>query len=53
VYLRAPANGAEARQSLTRYFAYYDEQCLHEVLDYAIPDEAYFGKLAAATPRAA
>ncbi|RPH56171.1 MAG: IS3 family transposase, partial [Acidobacteria bacterium] len=49
VYLRAYANGREARQSLPRYFAFYNERRLHETLDYATPDEVYFGALAAAT----
>jgi putative transposase len=53
VYLRAYANGTEARQSLTKYFAFYNERRVHEVLDYATPDEVYFGALAAATPVAA
>ena len=53
VYLRAYANGTEARQSLTKYFSFYNARRVHEVLDYATPDEVYFGKLAAATPRAA
>jgi len=53
VYLRAYANGTEARQSLTRYFSFYNERRVHEILDYATPDEAYFGELAVATPRAA
>jgi putative transposase len=53
VYLRAYANGTEARQSLTRYFKFYNERRVHETLEYATPDEAYFGALAAATPKAA
>ena len=53
VYLRAYANGREARQSLTRYFAFYNERRVHETLDYATPDEAYFGALGAETPAAA
>ena len=53
VYLRAYANGAEARQSLAKYFRFYNERRVHETLEYATPDEAYFGALAAATPKAA
>ena len=53
VYLRAYANGTEARASLTRYFRLYDSFRSHQSLDYRTPDEVYFGELAAATPRAA
>ena len=53
VYLRAYANGTEARESLTHYFATYNAVRLHQNLEYQTPDEAYFGGLAAATPMAA
>ena len=53
VYLRAYANGGEARASLTKYFAFYNQRRLHEALDYATPDEVYFGALTAETPAAA
>jgi putative transposase len=53
VYLRGYANGTEARRSLTRYFAFYNGRRLHENLNYATPDEVYFGGLAAATRAAA
>ena len=53
VYLRAYANGTEARASLARYFSFYNRQRSHQSLDYRTPDEAYFGELATATPRAA
>ena len=43
VYLRAYASGSEARQCLTRYFAFYNARRLHESLGYATPDEVYFG----------
>ncbi len=49
VYLRAYASGTEARQSLRRYFAFYNERRLHESLDYATPDEVYVGVLAPGT----
>jgi len=42
VYLRAYANGTEARHSLSRYFSFYNQRRLHENLDYATPDEVYF-----------
>jgi len=53
VYLRAYANGTEARQSLTRYFSFYNSKRLHENLDYATPDEVYFSGLATVTAAAA
>jgi putative transposase len=53
VYLRAYASGSDARASLTRYFAFYNARRLHENLDYATPDEVYFGALAQTTRAAA
>jgi hypothetical protein len=52
-YLRAYTNGTESRESLKIYFRFYNERCLHETLNYATPDEVYFGQLAATTPAAA
>lgn len=52
-YLRAYASGSEARQCLTRYFAFYNARRVHESLEYATPDEVYFGVLAAGTQAAA
>jgi putative transposase len=46
VYLHAYASGSEARQSLTHYFSFYNARRVHEALDYATPDEVYFGALA-------
>jgi putative transposase len=46
VYLHAYASGSEARQSLARYFAFYNTRRVHESLGYATPDEVYFGALA-------
>jgi len=46
IYLRGYAGGAEARQSLSRYFSFYNSRRLHENLDYATPDEVYFATLA-------
>jgi putative transposase len=45
VYLHGYANGTEARQSLTRYFSFYNGKRLHENLGYATPDEVYFAQL--------
>lgn len=53
VYLRAYANGGEARASLATYFAFYNQRRVHEALDYATPDERYFRALAAETRTAA
>ena len=53
VYLHAYASGSEARESLTKYFAFYNTRRVHESLGYATPDEVYFGALAATTPAAA
>jgi len=53
VYLRAYANGTEARASLQKYFAFYNARRLHENLNYATPDEVYYAHLAASTPAAA
>ena len=53
VYLRAYTNGTEARESLKIYFRFYNERRLHENLNYATPDEVYFGQLAASTLAAA
>jgi putative transposase len=46
VYLHAYSSGSDARQSLSRYFGFYNTQRVHESLSYATPDEVYFGALA-------
>jgi putative transposase len=53
VYLHAYASGTEARTALTRYFSLYNAVRVHQTLEYATPDEAYFDALAASTPIAA
>jgi putative transposase len=53
VYLHAYASGSDARQSLAKYFGFYNGRRVHESLDYATPDEVYFGGLATTTPVAA
>jgi putative transposase len=53
VYLHAYASGSDARQSLARYFAFYNVRRVHESLGYATPDEVYFGGLAKKLPAAA
>ena len=53
VYLHSYASGSEARQSLARYFAFYNARRIHESLSYATPDEVYFAALAKSTAAAA
>jgi putative transposase len=53
VYLHAYASGSEARESLTRYFAFYNAVRIHQIHEYRTPDEVYFAALAASTPKAA
>jgi len=53
VYLHAYASGSDARQSLAKYFGFYNGRRVHESLDYATPDEVYFGGLATTTQVAA
>ena len=53
VYLHAYANGSEARESLTRYFGFYNAVRIHQIHEYRTPDEVYFGALAASTSVAA
>ena len=43
VYLRAYESVTEARASLGRYLAFYNERRPHSSLDGRTPDEAYFG----------
>lgn len=44
VYLRAYESVTEARTSLGRYLAFYNEQRPHSSLDGRTPEEAYFEK---------
>jgi putative transposase len=44
VYLRAYESVSEARNSLGRYLAFYNERRPHSSLDGRTPDEAYYGK---------
>lgn len=53
VYLHAYASGSEARESLTRYFAFYNAVRIHQIHEYRTPDELYLGESAVATPMAA
>ncbi|BDV36187.1 hypothetical protein SS37A_37170 (plasmid) [Methylocystis iwaonis] len=49
VYLRAYDSVSEARASIGRYPAFYNERRPHSSLDGRTPDEAYFGAKEAAT----
>jgi putative transposase len=42
VYLHDYLSPREARQALTRYFAFYNQERLHQALDYRTPAEVYF-----------
>ena len=42
-----------AQRSLAKYFAFYNARRVHETLEYATPDEVYFGGLAKAISVAA
>jgi putative transposase len=53
VYLRAYANGTEARTALTRYFGFYNAVRSHQSHDYRTPDEVYFAALGESTAVAA
>jgi putative transposase len=53
IYLRAYANGTEARAGLTQYFRFYNRVRVHQTLEYRTPDEVYFGESAVSTPMAA
>lgn len=43
VYLREYVGGHQAQRSLSKYFAFYNAQRIHETLNYHTPDEMYFG----------
>lgn len=43
VYLKAYQNLREARQSLGNYLEFYNQNRVHQHLDYQTPDEVYYG----------
>jgi len=43
VYLKSYETVKEARESIARYFHFYNTERLHEALDYRTPLEVYFG----------
>ena len=45
VYLHEYLSPREARQALTRYFTFYNQERLHQALDYQTPAEVYFQKI--------
>lgn len=45
IYLRAYGSLAEARDGLTRYFAFYNRQRHHQALNRCTPDEVYYSML--------
>src|SRR5258708_15860060 len=47
VYIHEYTSPREARQALTRYFAFYNQERPHQALDYQTPAEVYFHKVAA------
>ncbi len=44
VYLKAYANGTEARRELGEYFRFYNNQRPHQALAYRTPAEVFYGK---------
>ena len=43
VYLKDYRNVAEARHGLNQYFSFYNEQRIHQALDYRTPQNAHYG----------
>jgi putative transposase len=44
VYLKDYANPREAREGLRDYLRFYNEQRIHQALDYQTPAEVYFAR---------
>ena len=47
VYIHEYTSPREARQALSRYFAFYNQERLHQALDYQTPAEMYFHEVSA------
>ena len=45
VYLHDYLSPREARQALTRYFTFYNQERLHQALEYQTPADVYFHKV--------
>jgi hypothetical protein len=52
VYLKDYADPREAREGLRAYFRFYNEQRLHQALDYRTPAEVYEGRAGGESRRA-
>jgi putative transposase len=44
VYLQDYSTPREAREGLSHYLRFYNEERLHQSLDYGTPADVYFGK---------
>ena len=44
VYIKEYTSPREARESLSAYVRFYNEERLHQALDYRTPAEVYLGK---------
>ena len=44
VYLKAYANGLEARRGLREYFRFYNDRRPHQALGYRTPAEVFYGE---------
>jgi transposase InsO family protein len=53
VFLHEYQTVAEAKKRLGEYFHFYNEERLHEALDYRTPSAVYFGTSASMMPTAA
>jgi len=53
VYLKDYGDEAEARRELRRYFRFYNQERLHQALDYHTPAEVYEGRTGGREDRAA
>lgn len=43
VYIKSYTSVKEAKESLERYIIFYNNERLHQSLDYQTPEEVYFG----------
>jgi putative transposase len=52
VYIHSYETVREAKESLERYFRFYNRERLHESLEYKTPEEVYFGQVKTLTEQA-